>query len=322
MIRALSLGLALAACALPGVAVAAQPFPQQQIRLIVTTAPGTGSDTIARMLEPGMSEALGQSVYVDNRPGAGGVLGMDLAAHAPPDGYTLVLGANGTMIASPAMNPQVVKYRMKDFVPVAGLLRSPFVMVVANTPQAPKTAAELIARSKEKSLSYGSSGIGTITHLASEMFLYRTGAKAVHVPYRGSNQSLTDLMAGQVDFVSDTLPAVLPLIRSGKLRPIAVTSASRVDVLPEVPTLVESGFPGLVATGWWGLLAPAGTPPEAVKALSAAALKALQTADAQTRIKGLEMETMAMPPEAFAQFIRTEEPAWTEFIRKANIRAE
>ena len=296
--------------------------PKQPIKLVVTTAPGTGSDTIARLIAPGMQEALGQSVVVDNRPGAGGALGMEQVARAPADGYTIVLGANGTMVAGPLLNP-AVKYRPeKDFAPIAGITRTAFVIVVANSPTAPKNIAELLARTKAAPASYGSSGVGTVTHLSSELFLFRTGAKATHIPYKGSNQSLTDLIGGQVLFVSDTLPAVLPLIRGGKLRAIAVTAPQRSTSLPDVPTLVESGYPGLVAEGWWGLAAPAKTPPDVIKALSDAAMKALQTPDAQARIKGLEMEVMGMSPDAFAAFMKTETPMWADLIQKANLKAE
>ncbi len=295
------------ACALAWPAMA-QWAPRQPIKLVVTTAPGTGSDTIARLLEPGMHEVLGQPVVVDNRPGAGGALGMEQVARAPADGYTIVLGANGTMVAGPLLNP-AVKYRTeRDFVPLAGIARAPFVVVTANAPGAPKSVADLVALSKTQALNYGSSGVGTVTHLSSELFLHRTGAKAQHVPYKGSNQSLTDLIAGQVNFVSDTLPAVLPLIRAGKLRALAVGSPERVASLPEVPTLVESGYPGLIAIGWWGLAAPAGTPPEVVRVLSDAALKALQKPEAVARLKALELEPMAMPPQAFDNLIKTDTP--------------
>ena len=318
--RRTALALLAASLALP--ATAAPWAPKQPIKLVVTTAPGTGSDTIARMLEPGMQEALGQTVLVDNRPGAGGALGMEQVARAPADGYTIVLGANGTMVAGPLLNP-AVKYRTeRDFVPVAGIARTAFVIVTANTPAAPKTIAELIAQTKAKPANYGSSGVGTVTHLSSELFLFRTGAKATHIPYKGSNQSLTDVIAGHVAFVSDTLPAVLPLIRAGKLRALAVTSPERNSSLPDVPTLVESGYPGLVAVAWWGLAAPAGTPPDVVKALSDAALKALTKPEAVTRLKALELTPMNLPPEEFNAYMKADIPVWAELIRSANLKAE
>lgn len=296
--------------------------PTQPVRLIVTTAPGTGSDTIARMLEPGMQAALGQPVIVDNRPGAGGALGMEQAARAAADGHTLALGANGTLVAGPLLNP-AVKYRTeRDFVPVAGIARAAFVIVTANTPTAPKSIAELVAQTKAQPANYGSSGVGTVTHLSSELFLHRTGAKATHVPYKGSNQSLTDVIAGHVLFVSDTLPAVLPHVRAGRLRALAVTSRERAASLPDVPTLVESGYPDLVATGWWGLAAPAGTPPRVVRALSEAALAALATPEAVKRLQSLELEAMAMPPQAFDALIKSDTPMWADLIKAANLKAE
>jgi len=302
---------------------AAPSFPDRPVRLIVTTAPGTGSDAIARMIETSMGKALGQPVVVENRAGAGGVIGMEYVARAPADGYTIVLGADGTLMASPAMNPENVRYNVeRDFAPIAGLFRTAFVIVTANSPEAPRTIAELVERAKQGNLSYGSSGIGTITHLASELFLDRAGIRITHVPYKGAGQSLTDAIAGRVVMVTDTLPAILPMVRAGKLRALAVMSEARIASLPDVPTLHESGYPGLVAQGGWGLLAPAGTPPAVVQALADASLRALQSPDVQARTQALELQPMALEPAAFSSYIKTYTPLWTDLIKKANIRAE
>lgn len=302
--------------------VKAESFPTQPIRLIVTTGPGTGSDTIARLLEQKMGKQLGVAVVVENRPGAGGVLGMDAVARAKPDGHTLVVGANGTMIAIPAMKPKEVRYRLSDFSPVMGLVSAPFVVVTANTEAAPKTLEELIARTKKTPPSYGSSGVGTITHLASEMLLRQTNSKAVHVPYKGSNQSLADVIGGSLLFATDTVPAVLPLIKGGKLRALAVTSGSRVKSLPDVPTAVESGYKDMVATAWWGLLAPANTPESAVSKLEEATISALQDSEVKSRLEAMDLEVMAKRPAEFDAFIKTETEAWTKLIHDANLQAE
>ena len=313
---------ALSAAAAPLVFAQAPAFPNRPVKLVVTTAPGTGSDAIARMLESGMQHALGQPVVVDNRPGAGGALAMEQVARSAPDGYTVVMGAEGTLMVLPALNPNV-KYRTAaDFVPVAGLFRTAFVIVTANTPAAPRNLADLIARTKKEDLSYGSSGVGTITHLASEMFIGRAGIKITHIPYKGAGQSLTDAIAGHVIMVTDTPPAVLPLVKAGKLRALAVLSPDRLASLPDVPTAQELGFPGLVAFGTWGLLAPAGTPANIVKTLSEAALKAAQSPEVQAKAKTLELEVVSLGPEAFGSYIKTYTPIWTEVIRKGNIRAE
>ncbi|MFT3779762.1 MAG: tripartite tricarboxylate transporter substrate binding protein [Ottowia sp.] len=313
----------LLACALPTAAAQEGPtFPNKPIRLVVTTAPGTGSDAIARLIENGMQQALGQPVVVDNRPGAGGALGMELVAHAPPDGHTIVMGAEGTTMVLPAINPNAKYHTEVDFMPVAGLFRTAFVIVTANAPTAPKTLLELIDRAKKENLSYGSSGVGTITHLASEMFIGRAGIKLTHVPYKGAGQSLTDTIAGHVAMVTDTPPAVLPLVRSGKLRALAILSAERLSSMPDVPTVQELGFPGLVAAGTWGLLAPAGTPATVVKKLSDAAIKALQAPEVKSKAQAMELEIMSLGPDAYGSYMKTYTPVWTEVIKKGNIRVD
>lgn len=300
----------------------ASPYPNRAIKLVVTTAPGTGSDAIARLLESGMRQALGQAVVVDNRPGAGGALGMDQVARSPADGYTIVMGAEGTLMVLPVLNSNV-KYRTEtDFAPIAGLFRTTFVIVTANTPGAPQTLAELVTRAKSEKLSYGSSGVGTITHLATEMFLERAGIKVTHVPYKGAGASLTDTIAGHVIMVTDTPPAVLPLLKSGKLRALAVLSADRLSSMPEVPTAQELGFPGLVAYGTWGLLAPAKTPANVVKALSSAALSAVQSSEVQAVAKSLGLEVVSLDASAYGAYIKTYSLIWADVIKKGNIRAE
>lgn len=314
---AAALGLAMATPA------RAQPrFPRQPVRLIVPFSPGTGSDTVARLVANAMKDTLGQPFIVENRGGAGGITGTEQGARLPADGHALTLGTTSTLIVNPALNP-MAQYRFdRDFTPVAGLARTYFAIVTANTAEAPKTLQELVQRLKAQDGTYGSSGVGTITHLASELFVHRAGVEAIHVPYRGSGQALTDVVGGQVLFASDTLAAALPLIHSGGLRALAVTSAERVPSLPDVPTAMESGFPDLLVDAWFGLVAPSGTPPEAIGTLSDKILAALRTPDMQGRFRTLELEPLAMPPEAFADFVHTNTAFWVDFIKQADIKVE
>jgi tripartite-type tricarboxylate transporter receptor subunit TctC len=304
-------------------AASAENFPSRPVKIIVAFAPGTGSDALARFLANGLQPAMGgQSFIIDNRAGAGGIVGTEAAAKSAPDGYTLTLGTTSTLITNPVLNPNA-KYNVeRDFAPVAGLARASFVIVTANRPETPKTLQELVSRLHAQPEMYASAGAGTITHLASELFVRRVGVVATHVPYKGSGQALTDVAAGHVLFASDTLAAALPLIRGGKLRALAVTSPERVSSLPDVPTTKEAGYNGVQIHAWWGLLAPAGTPPAIVKSLSDAALKVMSTPDMREKLKALELEPMGQGPAQFGAFIKQETPFWADFIKRANIRIE
>ena len=309
--------LAFAALMFP----AAAQFPDKPVKIVVAFAPGTGSDVLARLVANGMGPFLGGSVIVDNRPGGGGIVGTESVARAPADGYTLTLGTTSTLVTNPALNPEV-KYSVdKDFAPVAGLGKAWYVIVTANTPEAPKTFQELVARLKAQPSSFGSAGQGTITHLASEMFLHRMGIKdAQHIPYKGSSQALTDVTGGQILFASDTVAAALPLIRGAKLRPLAVTAPERLATLPDVPTTKELGYPDLRAHAWLVLMAPAGTPAPVVAKLSDSAIKAMNTPEMREKLKAQELEPMIMDPKALGEFIRGEAPYWSNFIKNTGLK--
>jgi tripartite-type tricarboxylate transporter receptor subunit TctC len=297
-------------------------FPTQPIRLIVPFAPGTGSDVVARLITEEASAALGRPLVVENRSGAGGATGTDQGARASADGHTLILGTTSTLIVNPLVNPRI-QYRFeRDFVPVAGLAQTSFALVTANTPGAPGSFRELIQQLGAQDASYGSPGVGTIAQLVSELVLRRAGVAAAHVPYRGSSQALGDVISGQVLFASDTLAATLPLVQGGTLRALAVTSAERLPMLPDVPTVAESGFPGLVVNAWFGLVAPAATPQDRVGRLSRAILDALSAPALRNRFQTLELEVLPLAPAPFAAFIRTDAAFWADFIRQANIRIE
>ncbi|HVF64234.1 MAG TPA: tripartite tricarboxylate transporter substrate binding protein [Casimicrobiaceae bacterium] len=311
--------LAFAACVLP----AAAQFPDKPVRIVVAFAPGTGSDVLARLVANSMGPIVGGTVIVENRPGGGGIVGTESVARSAADGYTLALGTTSTLVTNPALNPNV-KYSVdKDFAPVAGLGKAWYVIVTANTPEAPKSLTELIARLKAQPSPFASAGQGTITHLASEMFVHRMGVKnATHVPYKGSGQALTDVAGGQVLFASDTIAAALPLIRGGKLRALAVTAPERVATLPDVPTTKELGFADLRAHAWLVLVAPAGTPAPVIAKLSDSAIKAMNTADMKEKLKAQELEPMLLDPKALGEFIRNEAPYWNDFIKQTGIRGE
>ena len=304
--------------------LAAADFPERPVKIVVAFAPGTGSDVMARLVANDMGPLIGGTVIVDNRPGGGGIVGTESVARSPADGYTITLGTTSTLVTNPALNP-IVKYSVdKDFAPVAGLSKAWYVLVVPNTPEAPKDFKELVARIKAQPANFASAGQGTITHLASEMFLFRMGIRgnAQHVPYKGSSQAMSDVAGGQVLFASDTVAAALPLIRGGKLRPIFVTSPERLATLPDVPTTKELGYPDLRAHAWLVLMAPTGTPAPVIAKLSDAAMKAMGTASMKEKLKAQELEPMVMDAKQLGDFVRAEAPYWNDFIRKSGIKVE
>jgi tripartite-type tricarboxylate transporter receptor subunit TctC len=322
---------AMATAAILGVALGAglpaqaqqRPYPSQPIRVIVPFSAGT-SDTVARLVSVEMAKALGQPMVVENRPGAGGNLGSEACARAPADGHTLTMGTTSTFVVNPTLNPRAGYTFERDFTPVAGIARSFYAVVVADTAAAPRTLEQLFERLRSAggAGTFATSGAGTITHLCSEVLLHRAGLSATHVPYRGSGPALTDVTAGQVLFASDTLAATLPLVRGGGLRALAVTGPERNPALPQVPTLIESGFPGLTVDAWFGIAAPVGTPEPVVAALSEAIIAAVTSPEARPRFDALGIELLALPPPAFASFVRESAGFWREFIRASGIRIE
>jgi tripartite-type tricarboxylate transporter receptor subunit TctC len=303
---------------------AQETFPSKPIKLIVPFSTGTGSDAIARILAHALPGSLGQNVIVDNRGGAGGITGTEQGARSAPDGYTLTIGTTSTLLTNPVLNPQV-KYNVeKDFAPVAGLGRAFFVVVTANTPDAPRTLKELLERLKVKAGSFGSAGVGTITHLAAEALILRAKVSATHVPYKGSGAALADVIAGHTLFATDTLAATLPLIRSGRLRALAVTAPERLQALPEVPTVAEptGDFKGFLVDAWWGLMAPAGTPEAVLRKLGDATLATLAQPETRARLAALELEPLALASHKFGVFIREQTPFWVNFIKQSNIKLD
>lgn len=298
-----------------------QAFPQKPITVVVTQGPGSGSDVMARMLAGYLSPLLGQSVVVENRAGASGIIGHQSVAKAPADGYTLLFTSTAGLFVVPVMNPNA-KYSLADYEPVAPVMRAPFAVLVANNATAPKTMAELISTVKSKPQSFASAGVGTMTHLGSELVMRKAGMQATHIPYKGSGAALTDLMGGQVLFATDSLTAAMTHIRSGRLRALATTDTTREASLPDVPTLAESGLPGLQVAAIGGLFAPKGTPKEVVDKVADATRKVLANPEVQKRFAAVETDPLNISIPAFNELLRKEAEVWSPLVRQLDLKQE
>jgi len=283
--------LAIALFAFATTVAFAQGYPTKAVKIIVPFAPGGNVDITARLVAPGLSEALGQPVVVENKPGAGGTIGADLVAKSQPDGYTLLMGSNSTFSVAPSLYPKNPYDPLKDFAPVIMIASAPFVLVT-NPASSAKTAADLVAQGKANpgKLTMSSAGTGSSNHLVGELFQEISGAKFTHIPYKGSGQALTDLMGGQVDLHFDQITSAASHIQAGKLKALLVTAPQRVPMLPDVPTAAEAGYARFHATNVTGLIAPAGTPREIIAKLNAAALKVLSQPAVQEKFAGLGAE--------------------------------
>jgi tripartite-type tricarboxylate transporter receptor subunit TctC len=300
----------------------AQAYPTKPVKLVVPYPPGGPTDIVARLVAQKLSDAMGQQFIVDNRPGAGGNPGAELVARSPADGYTLVVATTAH-----AINPSLFKnlgYSLsKDFAPVSQLTSGPLV-IVAN-PQLPaKNVAELIALAKSKpgELNFASSGNGQSTHLSAELFAAMAGVKMNHIPYKGSAPALTDTMGGQTQLMFDTMLSAMPHVKAGKLKALAVTSAARSPVAPDVPTVAESGLPGYEAIAWNGLLAPAGTPPEVLARLSAELKKVLAAPDVKDRFEAQGFAASWNSPEDFGRFMSAEVDKWAKVVKTSGAKVD
>lgn len=312
---------AVAATALVAPATRADDWPSKSIRLVVTQGAGSGSDIVGRLLATKLGERLKQSVVVENRTGGGGIIGHQSVLDAPADGYTLLLSTTAPLVVVPAMNRNA-KYRLRDFTAVASAIRSPYMVLVAQRPDGPASLPDLARRLAASDASYSSSGTGTLTHLATEMYLQEAKLKAVHVPYKGSGQSLADLAGGQVLFSIDSPAAAGGLIRSGKLRALAVTSAARLAGYPDVPTMAELGYPGLTITTMGGLFGPPRMPAPVVERISREMAAVMTSPEVTAHFAKLETEALNLPLDAFRAQMLKDAPAWEQVVARLGIVVE
>jgi len=314
--------LLLATAALAAGSAAAQSYPEKPIKLIVPFPPGGPIDTMARLVGQHLTAKLGQQVVVENRPGAGATIGSKAAAAAEPDGYTLLFGSSGSLAVAPALYPNADYDPVRQFAPVATVSLLPHVFVVS--PSLPvKTVAEFIAYAKANpgKLNYGA-GLGTPPQMLSGLLAHRAGIEVVYIPYRGSAQSVTDLLAGQVQFTIDGLTGLYPLIQQGKVRPLAIARGERWPPLPDVPTLVESGFPDFVIDAWTGVVAPAGTPQPVITRLNAVINEGLASEEMKANLAKFSGIPKPGTPADFSAFLAQEIPKWAAIVKLTGAKAE
>jgi tripartite-type tricarboxylate transporter receptor subunit TctC len=315
--KTLLCALMLGAC----LGAAAQDYPARAVKIVVPQTPGGASDALARIIGQKLSERWGQPVVVENRAGAGGNVGTEVVATSAPDGYTLLMSYVGTQAINGALYKKLPFDPEKDFAPVATLATLPFVVV--GRPDAPfRTVPELVAAAKKARLTYGSAGNGSVNHLLGEMFNAAAGVKLTHIPYRGAAPAMTDLLGGQIDLVFTSLPSVAGSIRSGKLLPIAVTSARRASSFDAIPTIAESGYPGFDVTPWFGLLAPARTPPAIVAKINADVNDLLKSKDVAENFAAQGADPYPTTPEEFTKVLRADIEKWGEVVKESGARIE
>jgi tripartite-type tricarboxylate transporter receptor subunit TctC len=318
-----ALGFAAAVLLLPSVPAFAQAWPAKPVRWIAPYPPGGSSDLVARAIGNRLAEQLGQPVLIDNRPGAGGSLGTEIAARSAPDGYTLLLANIAPLAINPHIYPKLGYDVMRDFEAVTLLATGPTLLVVG--PSLPvKNVQELIALAKAKpgAIKYGTGGSGTPAHLTTELLRLMTGIDLLHVPYKGTGQSVTDLLGGQIDFVFASPPVAAAHVKSGKLRALAASSAKRTPLAPDIPTVAESGVPGFDMVTWWGAVVPAKTPAPIIDRLNAMLRKSLDFADTQERFAALGIDVQSSTPAAFRSFMAAELARYAKLSKQVGLKNE
>jgi tripartite-type tricarboxylate transporter receptor subunit TctC len=302
---------------------AAQSYPAKPIRIVVPFPAGGIADLFGRVIGQKFTEAWGQPTVVDNRPGAGGNIGADLVAKAPPDGYTLVTGSIGTHAVNVSLFSKLPYDPIRDFAPVSLIMEAEGLLVVH--PSVPvKSVKELLALAKARpgQLSYASAGYGTASHLSGELFKSMAKVDMVHVPYKGNVPAITDLLTGQTSLLFATMPTVLPQVQAGRLKALAVTSSSRSPAAPELPTIAEVALPGYSVTNWIGIFAPAGTPRDVVQKLNGEIIRTMQAPDIQKRLVNEGAKFTAGTPDQFGAFVRAEMTKWAKVVKEAGIRVD
>jgi tripartite-type tricarboxylate transporter receptor subunit TctC len=302
---------------------AAQQYPTRPIRMIIGFPPGGGTDIVGRIVGQRLSEVLGQQILPDNRGGASGQIAAELAAKAPPDGYTVMMAHIAAISILPSLIPKLPYDPQKDFAPITLVAIGPNLLVVHPSVPA-RSVKELVALAKARpgQLQYASPGAGTVQHLAGELFKLQAKVDMLHVPYKGSGQSIVDLIAGHVHLDFDSVPPVLPHVRSGRLRALAVTSEKRFSILPDIPTVTEGGVPGFDMSTWWGLVAPAAVSKDIIARLQAETVKVLRQPDVKEKIAFAGADTVGNTAEEFAAFIRAERVKYARIVKDANIKLD
>ena len=313
------LGLAIATAP---ASVRAQAYPSHSLRMVVPFAPGGATDIIARVVAQRLSERLGQPIVIENKPGAGTTIGNAEVAKAAPDGYTLLF-APTPFVISQVVYPTLPYNPDRDFTPVSLLAVSPFILVTHPSVPA-RTVAELVALAKAKpgTIAFCSAGNGTVPHLAGELFKLRAGVDLVHVPYRGGGPAINDLVGGQVQMMFATPIEVIQHVQAGKLRVLGATSPRRLAAMPDVPTIAESGYPGFEVYSFFGVLAPAGTPPEIVRRLQGELAAVMESAEVRDRFAAQSAEVNVLAPEAFARFLAAERDKWTDLVKRSGAKVD
>jgi tripartite-type tricarboxylate transporter receptor subunit TctC len=303
--------------------VPGQTYPTRPIHIMVPSAPGAGvTDIMARLVGQHLSARIGQQIVIDNRPGASGILGSEVVSRAAPDGYTLLV-ANVSLVVNPFLYPKMPYDPLKDFVPVTMINSAPLLLVVHPSIPA-KSVTELIAfaMSHPGQLNYGSGGLGSTPYLAAELFKSLAGIDVVHVPYKGGAPALSDLVGGQLTFMIENMPGTMPYARAGNLRALAITSPQRTELAPELPTMAEAGVPGYEISGWNGLFAAKGTPPDIVARLHSEVTKILRTPEVRQELATLGAEPVGDTPDEFAAFLRADAARWGKIIQEKGIRSD
>ncbi|MBT9505150.1 tripartite tricarboxylate transporter substrate binding protein [Rhodoferax sp.] len=314
------LGL-LFALALPSVHAQSGAWPTKPIKIVVTFPAGGAPDTLARVLADKWGQSTGQTVTVDNKPGAGGNIGSDFVAKSAGDGYTLLIATVGTHAINPALYATMPYNHVKDFTPISFLAATPNLLVVNNTVPA-KNVKELMALAAKTPLTFGSSGSGTSIHLSGELFNTLAGVKMQHIPYKGRAQAVPDLLGGRISMIFDNMPSALPLVKSGDVRAIAVTSATRSAAAPNIPTIAESGLPGFEATSWFALMAPAGVPKDVLARINAETVRVMSLPDVREKLTTLGLDVKPGSPEALAAYIQSETAKWAKVVKESGAKLD
>ncbi|HEX6006232.1 MAG TPA: tripartite tricarboxylate transporter substrate binding protein [Burkholderiales bacterium] len=311
------------ALALPALLAYGQSYPSRPIRVILSVPAGATPDVTARLLTPGVSHILGQQLVVDNRPGAGGIIGADIAAKAPADGYTIFISSPGALTILPHLRRNLPYDTLRDFTPVSLISIGPFVLIT--NPGLPvKSVQELIALAKAQpgKLNYASAGNGVANHLAMELFKQMTGVDIVHVPYKGAPQAVTDVVAGNMNMMFNSIAPIVGHIKAERVRVLGIASAKRSPQLPDVPTISEAGVPGFEAVNWFGLFAPAKTPKPIIARLNAAVVKVLHTEDMRAQYAKLGAEVVGSSPQEFASYVRRDIAKYADIVKRSGARLD